>query len=134
MLVDLNGSQRRACHEALQVDTGVVLVQGPPGTGKTKTIASLILACGLKGQRVLTCGPTNVAALETAQRTWQLIQQGALGLRKSQICIVASEDRVGIDMSHPLSELMLDHRKKRVKRAAKARTWRTERGTRIAMS
>ena len=30
------------------------------------------------------------------------------------------QDRVGIQIDHPLSELMLDHRKKRVKRVAKA--------------
>ena len=75
------------------------------GTGKTKTITSLILACAangslawlgfwamewayvtqsqpspitFQGQRVLTCGPTNVAALEIAQRTWQMVLSAGL--------------------------------------------------------
>ncbi|CAL1154416.1 unnamed protein product [Cladocopium goreaui] len=72
-LKELNSSQREACKEALILDSGVVLVQGPPGTGKTKTIASLILACAANRQRVLTCGPTNVAAMETAMRTEQMV-------------------------------------------------------------
>ncbi|OLP99590.1 hypothetical protein AK812_SmicGene17822 [Symbiodinium microadriaticum] len=50
-------------------------------------------------------------------------------LQVAELCIVASEERVGISLDHPLSNLayldsagdiMLDHRKKRVKRAAKA--------------
>eukprot|EP00435_Cladocopium_sp_Y103_P031084 s577_g7.t2 len=119
-LKELNNSQREACKEALEKESGVVLVQGPPGTGKTKTIASLIMACAANRQRVLTCGPTNVAAMETAVRTEQMVQSRGGMFRRAQICIVASEDRVGITMDHPLSELMLDHRKKRVKRVAKA--------------
>jgi len=99
-----------------------VLVQGPPGTGKTKTITSLIFACAANGARVLTCGPTNVAACEIAKRAWEMAEDKTLnfGLRVAELCIVASEERVGISLDHPLSDIMLDHRKKRVKRAAKA--------------
>ncbi|CAJ1365735.1 unnamed protein product [Effrenium voratum] len=122
VLSDLNDSQRQACTQALSLEQGVVLVQGPPGTGKTKTIASLVVACAANSARVLTCGPTNVAAMEIAKRTWDMVEQRRAGctLRMAQICIVASEDRVGVGMDHPLSVLMLDHRKKRVKRVAKA--------------
>ncbi|CAJ1456465.1 unnamed protein product [Effrenium voratum] len=60
--------------------------------------------------------------MEIAKRTWDMVEQRRAGctLRMAQICIVASEDRVGVGMDHPLSVLMLDHRKKRVKRVAKA--------------
>eukprot|EP00439_Symbiodinium_sp_Y106_P062906 s671_g9.t1 len=73
--------------------------------------------------RVLTCGPTNVAACEIAKRAWEMAEDKTLnfGLQVAELCIVASEERVGISLDHPLSDIMLDHRKKRVKRAAKDR-------------
>ncbi|CAE8627439.1 unnamed protein product [Polarella glacialis] len=118
----LNDSQRQACEQALGLLQGVVLIQGPPGTGKTKTIVALLDACAVCGERVLTCGPTNVAVCEIAKRARELVESGAAAshLRLSQLCMVAAEERAGITMDHPLSSLMLDHRKKRVKRVAKA--------------
>ncbi|CAE7946536.1 unnamed protein product, partial [Symbiodinium sp. KB8] len=65
---------------------------------------------------------TNVAACEIAKRAWEMAEDKTLNfeLQVAELCIVASEERVGISLDHPLSDIMLDHRKKRVKRAAKA--------------
>lgn len=56
---DLNESQQHAIQFALQNE--LAIIHGPPGTGKTYTIVELILQLVSRGERVLVCGPSNVA-------------------------------------------------------------------------
>lgn len=55
----LNGPQRDAIKFSLANDISVI--HGPPGTGKTFTLVELIQQLCDRGQRVLVCGPSNMA-------------------------------------------------------------------------
>lgn len=55
----LNGPQRDAVRFSLSND--ISIIHGPPGTGKTFTLVELIQQLCGKGQRVLVCGPSNMA-------------------------------------------------------------------------
>ena len=57
----LNASQQSTVVFALSAND-VALVHGPPGTGKTTTIVELIRRAVRRGQKVLACGPSNMAA------------------------------------------------------------------------
>jgi superfamily I DNA and/or RNA helicase len=58
----LNGEQREAVGAAVAANQ-LALVHGPPGTGKTATLAAAIQASvRVRGERVLACAPSNVAA------------------------------------------------------------------------
>ena len=56
----LNAAQRATVDFALSA-ADVALVHGPPGTGKTTTIVELIRRTVRRGQKVLACGPSNMA-------------------------------------------------------------------------
>ncbi|KAG0670353.1 hypothetical protein C6P45_002486 [Maudiozyma exigua] len=56
---DLNESQQNAIQFALQNE--LAIIHGPPGTGKTYTVVELILQLVSRGERVLVCGPSNIA-------------------------------------------------------------------------
>jgi ATP-dependent RNA/DNA helicase IGHMBP2 len=56
----LNASQLSTVTFALSA-RDVALVHGPPGTGKTTTIVELIRRAVRRGQKVLACGPSNMA-------------------------------------------------------------------------
>jgi len=56
----LNASQLAAVDFALSA-RDVALVHGPPGTGKTTAVVEIIRRAVRRGQRVLACGPSNMA-------------------------------------------------------------------------
>lgn len=59
---DLNDQQKLAVCVAVSASS-VAVIHGPPGTGKTKTLAASIHASvRVRGERVLACAPSNVAA------------------------------------------------------------------------
>lgn len=72
----LNESQRDAVRFALAARE-VALIHGPPGTGKTHTLVEVILQLVRRGQRVLVCGPSNIAVDNIVER-----------LAKHQVAIV----------------------------------------------
>lgn len=55
----LNESQQEAIKFALAND--ICIIHGPPGTGKTYTLVELIQQLRDKSQRILVCGPSNMA-------------------------------------------------------------------------
>lgn len=55
----LNEPQQDAIRFALAND--ICIIHGPPGTGKTYTLIELIQQLCDKGQRILVCGPSNMA-------------------------------------------------------------------------
>jgi len=56
----LNADQRATVAFALSAED-VALVHGPPGTGKTTTLVELIRQAVRRGEKVLACGPSNMA-------------------------------------------------------------------------
>lgn len=56
---NLNEPQQDAIRFALAND--ICIIHGPPGTGKTYTLIELIQQLCDKGQRILVCGPSNMA-------------------------------------------------------------------------
>ncbi len=58
--VGLNANQLAAVSLALSA-RDVALVHGPPGTGKTTTVVELIRRAVRRGEKVLACGPSNMA-------------------------------------------------------------------------
>lgn len=56
----LNESQRQAVTFALAA-SDLALIHGPPGTGKTTTLVELIRQAVRRGEKVLTCAPSNLA-------------------------------------------------------------------------
>jgi AAA domain len=64
----LNAEQMDAICAAVAASQ-VALVHGPPGTGKTGTLAAAVRACvRVRGERVLACAPSNVAADNLLER------------------------------------------------------------------
>ncbi|CCF57379.1 hypothetical protein KAFR_0C03880 [Kazachstania africana CBS 2517] len=56
---NLNESQRDAIK--FSIDNEISIIHGPPGTGKTYTIIEIIQQLVKRGERVLVCGPSNIA-------------------------------------------------------------------------
>ncbi|KAJ3068917.1 hypothetical protein HDU98_007996 [Podochytrium sp. JEL0797] len=63
----LNASQQLAIKHCLAA-TSVALIHGPPGTGKTETVIELVRQLVAAKQRVLLCGPSNIAVDTLASR------------------------------------------------------------------
>lgn len=64
---NLNTSQQDAIRFAL-ASREVALIHGPPGTGKTHTLIELIRQLLARGQRLLVCGPSNLAVDNIVER------------------------------------------------------------------
>lgn len=76
---NLNDSQRDAI--AFSLTNEISIIHGPPGTGKTYTLVELIKQLvEVKGQRVLVCGPSNVA-VDTILERLAKVMNGDLLLR-----------------------------------------------------
>jgi ATP-dependent RNA/DNA helicase IGHMBP2 len=56
----LNAEQRASVNFALSA-RDVALIHGPPGTGKTRTVVELARRAVRRGDKVLACGPSNMA-------------------------------------------------------------------------
>ncbi|KAJ2219450.1 hypothetical protein IW143_002678, partial [Coemansia sp. RSA 520] len=63
----LNESQRQAVQRAVDAHN-VALIHGPPGTGKTHTVVECVRQLVARKQRVLVCGPSNVAVDNLVER------------------------------------------------------------------
>ncbi|TWU76835.1 hypothetical protein ED733_005976 [Metarhizium rileyi] len=63
----LNDSQKDAIRFAL-ASREIALIHGPPGTGKTHTLIELILQMVQRKQRILVCGPSNIAVDNIVER------------------------------------------------------------------
>ncbi len=73
----LNSLQREIVDFALSA-TDIALVHGPPGTGKTTTLVEVIRRAVRRGERVLVCGPSNMAVDNLFER---LLRQGEQAIR-----------------------------------------------------
>ncbi|KAK9474282.1 P-loop containing nucleoside triphosphate hydrolase protein [Dipodascopsis tothii] len=73
----LNAFQRAA----VALATGpseLAIVHGPPGTGKTATVVEIVRQLAGRGQRVLVCAPSNVAADTVLERLHGTLDAGRL--------------------------------------------------------
>jgi superfamily I DNA and/or RNA helicase len=75
--VGLNVEQRATVDFALAAND-VALIHGPPGTGKTTTVVELIRRAVSRGQKVLACGPSNMAVDNLFER---LLRHGTKAVR-----------------------------------------------------
>jgi len=69
---NLNATQQATVEFALSAQD-VALVHGPPGTGKTTTVVEIIRQAVRRGDKVLACGPSNMAVDNLFER---LLAQG----------------------------------------------------------
>lgn len=65
--LELNESQRAAVRLAMSAND-VALIHGPPGTGKTSTLIEVIRQAIKRGEKVLACAPSNLAADNLLER------------------------------------------------------------------
>jgi ATP-dependent RNA/DNA helicase IGHMBP2 len=105
--VDLNEVQRQAVEFALSA-RDVALVHGPPGTGKTTTVVELIRRAARRGEKVLACGPSNMAVDNLFER---LLAHGERVVRLGHPARVMPELR-----SHTLDLLVERHEAVRLAR------------------
>ena len=86
----------------------VALVHGPPGTGKTTTVVELIRQAVQRGQKVLACGPSNMAVDNLFER---LLRYGESAVRLGHPARVMPELR-----NHTLDLLVEKHEDVRLAR------------------
>jgi ATP-dependent RNA/DNA helicase IGHMBP2 len=96
----LNATQREAVAFALAA-RDVALIHGPPGTGKTTTVVELIRRAVRRGEKVLACGPSNMAVDNLFER---LLAHGTRVVRLGHPARVMPELR-----SHTLDLLVERH-------------------------
>ncbi len=97
---NLNAMQREAVVFALSAQD-VALIHGPPGTGKTTTVVELIRRAVRRGDKVLACGPSNMAVDNLFER---LLAAGERVVRLGHPARVMPELR-----SHTLDMLVEKH-------------------------
>jgi len=66
----LDPSQREAVEHSLAA-RDIALVHGPPGTGKTTAAVEVIRQCAKRGEKVLACAASNIAADNLVERLAQ---------------------------------------------------------------
>lgn len=103
----LNEPQREAIQLALAA-RDVALIHGPPGTGKTTTLVELIRQAVRRGDKVLACGPSNLAVDNLFER---LLAHGERVVRLGHPARVMPALR-----SHTLDELVERHEDVRLSR------------------
>mgnify|MGYP001324582844 CR=1 FL=1 len=103
----LNPTQQAAVEFALSA-RDVALIHGPPGTGKTTTVVELIRRAVRRGDKVLACGPSNMAVDNLLSR---LLVHGERAVRLGHPARVMPELR-----SHTLDLLVERHDDVRVAR------------------
>jgi superfamily I DNA and/or RNA helicase len=86
----------------------VALVHGPPGTGKTTTLVEIIRSAVRQGQKVLACGPSNMAVDNLLER---LLARGEKAVRLGHPARVMPQLR-----AHTLDLLVEKHGDVRVAR------------------
>lgn len=96
----LNFSQREAVRFALSA-RDLAIMHGPPGTGKTTTVVELIRQTVRRGERVLACGPSNLAVDNLLER---LLAHGEKAVRLGHPARVLPALR-----AHTLDLLVEDH-------------------------
>jgi hypothetical protein len=69
---DLDPTQKRALHNALNDNNPLVLIQGPPGTGKTHVLETVLRELSRAGKRVLVTAPSNAAVDNVCRRIFDL--------------------------------------------------------------
>lgn len=105
--VGLNATQVSTVRFALSA-RDVALVHGPPGTGKTTTLVEIIRSAIRQGQKVLACGPSNMAVDNLLER---LLARGEKSVRLGHPARVKSNLR-----AHTLDLLVEKHGDVRVAR------------------
>ena len=103
----LNAMQLETVEFALSA-RDVALVHGPPGTGKTTTLVEIIRRAVKRGQKVLACGPSNMAVDNLLER---LLVKGENAVRLGHPARVMPELR-----AHTLDILVEKHGDVRVAR------------------
>jgi superfamily I DNA and/or RNA helicase len=103
----LNAEQRATVDFALAAQD-VALIHGPPGTGKTTTVVELVRRAVARGQKVLACGPSNMAVDNLFER---LLRHGTKAVRLGHPARVMPELR-----EHTLDLLVERHADVRVSR------------------
>ena len=69
---DLNPPQRDAVRYAL-ASPDVAIIHGPPGTGKTTTVAEFIHQAVERGEKVLSCAPSNAGVDNLVEKVSRLV-------------------------------------------------------------
>ena len=94
----------------------VALIHGPPGTGKTTTVVELIRRAVRRGEKVLACGPSNMAVDNLFER---LLAHGERVVRLGHPARVMPELR-----AHTLDLLVERHEDVRLARKLVKDAWR----------
>jgi hypothetical protein len=103
----LNAVQQEAVRFALS-SRDLAMIHGPPGTGKTTTVVELIRRAVRRGEKVLACGPSNMAVDNIFER---LLAHGEQAVRLGHPARVLPELR-----SHTLDLLVDEHEDVRLAR------------------
>ncbi|KAK9477393.1 P-loop containing nucleoside triphosphate hydrolase protein [Lipomyces japonicus] len=93
----LNQSQKEAVNFAIS-SSEVSIVHGPPGTGKTYTIIEIIRQLVSRGERVLVCGPSNIAVDTILERLDGVIPPSGLLRVGHPARILQSTQRHSLDI------------------------------------
>ncbi len=109
---NLDVSQQEAVRKS--ITQPVTYIWGPPGTGKSYTLASLLLALFMKGERTLVCSIANVAVNGLAMKLVAAIKkQDAEILKRGEILrigYVGDKDLLEVEELFPEDDVTLEFR------------------------